>query len=670
MNLGTRHDPALYGQSTWSSLPLPHRKPDRARVHGWLLRGSTVLLCVIAVLSMMGLPLETTVPALDPSWTEAYVHFTRTGAQAGVDYMFTYGPLAHFIAPAYDPDLYFLDLAMGALIAVLLAIPFVWAAIRRKNLATTFFLIWLVFVLVPRSMGNEVGACAAVITVTILLLEDSRKSSAVYALVGVAFAFFSLLKFSMTVMCGASMGVLVLQRLLPENKLGRPVWIASLLGSYALAFVVLWVLAGQDPKNIAAYIFTSIEVSRAYVMGMHTPMNPRYFVFSIGLAVLLVLQVGLFAARGKDASPNARAVLFFICLALLLAWKMGVARSQPPKFYVPAATISILLCTSRPGSLPRRGLRQCAPLLALTLATMGILTIYGRTFYEHLEWSVVGACETVYGLAAPLERQKHYDQIRDGYRKAYAYPEIKRIVGNDTIDIFSPLQSVVMFNDLNYHPRPVFQGYQACSPRLAALNGTFYDSPQAPRYVLRLPVISAIDGRFPMAEDAEALKALFRNYRPVLWEDYLLLLERKDNVSSTEREVPVNSVAGSAHVNAWITLEDPGTNWQLLSLRLKPSVAGRVREFLFQPPMPKIEIRHSDGTVAIWRINIGSIESGFIINPVFDPIETVGAWPGASATKRVEAIRVTVAQGQDWVLQPEFGYSVETVLPLAITANE
>jgi len=107
----------------------------------------------------------------------------------------------------------------------------------------------------------------------------------------------------------------------------------------------------------------------------------------------------------------------------------------------------------------------------------------------------------------------------------------------------------------------------------------------------------------------------------------------------------------------------------LLSLFLKPSLAGQLRALVYQPPMPLIEIRLNDGVVQTWRINIGSIESGFIINPVFEPVQSIEAWPGASTSRRVEAIRVTVAQGQDWVLQPTFGYSVETVSPLARAAD-
>ncbi len=635
------------------------------RLYRGLLCGSVVLFCAVGGLAFVGLPLETTTPALDPSWVEVYAHFTRTGAQAGVDYMFTYGPLAHFIAPAYDPDLYSLDLAVAALMAAMLIIPFAWATIRRRNLVTTLCLFWLVFVLVPRSMGNEVGTCAAIITVTILLLEDARKSSALYALVGTAFAFLSLLKFSMTVMCCASMGALVLQWLLSENRRVKPLWIGALLTAYVLSFVLFWILAGQELKNIPAYFITSIEVSRAYVMGMHTPMNPRYFSFSIALAVLLATQVGFVAVRGNGAVPNARAVLLFTCLALLLTWKMGVARSQPPKFYVPAATIAILLSTARPGGL----LRQCAPILALTLATLGILTIYERSLREHLEWSVLGACETVYGLVAPGERRKEYDRIRESYRKAYAHPKLKEFVRQDTIDIFPPIQSFLLFNDLNYHPRPVFQGYQACSPKLAERNGAFYNSPEAPTYVLRLPVLSAIDGRYPMAEDAEAIKSLYRNYRPVLWDRDILVLKRVSDAPRREVDIGAHTRRGVGQVGAWISLEDPGADWQLLSLHLQPSLAGKLRALIFQPPMPRIEIHHNDGTVETWRINIGSIESGFIINPVFEPVRSIEAWPGASASRRVEAIRVTVAEDRDWVLQPEFGYSVETVSPLTGAAD-
>lgn len=640
-----------------------------SRLDGWLLRGSVVMLAVLGGLALVGMPLETTGPALDPSWVEAYVHFTRTGAQAGVDYMFTYGPLAHFIAPAYHPDLFSLDLVMAVFMAIVLVAPFVWAALRRRNIVTTLCLLWLVFILVPRSMGNEVGTCAAIITVTILLLEGHRKSWIVYALLGTVFAFLSLLKFSMTVMCCASMGVLVCQWFLPENRSGRPVWMGALAGAYGISFLLFWVLAGQELSNIPAYFVASVEVSRAYVMGMHTPMNPRYFVYSVGLAALLAAQVGYVALRRDQSIPNRRAVLLFVCVALLLAWKMGVARSQPPKFYVPAATIAMLLCTPHPGSLMRRGLRHAPPLLALTLATLGILTIYERSFREHLEWSVLGTFKTVYGLALPGDQKKEYDRIRDSYRQAYAHPELQELVGPDTIDIFPPIQSFLLFNDLNYHPRPVFQGYQACSPTLDALNGAFYASPEAPEYVVRLPVLSAIDGRFPMAEDAEAIKALYRYYRPVLWDRDVLVLKKVPDPPRDEHTADAPRREGVGEIGAWIPLEDPGTNWQLLSLHLQPSLAGTLRSMIFQPPMPRIEIQHNDGSVEQWRINIGSIERGFIINPVFEPVTSVEAWPGASTARRVVAIRVIETDNRNWILQPTFQWSVATIAPLTTASS-
>lgn len=637
------------------------------RLRSWIFCGATAFLCLAGGLALVGLPLETTKPALDPSWVEAYVHFTKTGAQAGVDYLFTYGPLGHFIAPAYDPDLYLADIAMAVLIATLLTAPLGWAAVRRRHLLTTAFLFWIGVMLTPRYMGNEVGSTVATITTTFLLLESPRKSFRICALVGAVFALFSLMKFTMLVMCAASMGTLVLQWWFTERKCpDRSMWVAALLGSYGLAFIALWLLAGQHLLNLPTYLTASIEVSRAYVMGMHTPLNPRYFWIGITVALLVATQIVLSFVCGRRAGAIPFATLFFACVALLLSWKMGVARSQPPKFYVPAAAIAVLLATPRTGSLLRQCLRQALPVLVLAVATLGTLEVFGRNFIEHLAWSASGISLNAHRLALPFERQKEHAWLYNNYRKAYAYPEIRAIAGQDTLDMFTSNQSIVMFNDLNYHPRPVFQGYQACSPRLARLNGDFYNSAGAPRFVMRMAKLEAIDGRFPTTEDPETLKMLFLNYRPVHWERFFVLLEQ---VTPEDRAVYTPTgpkVESTARLNEWISIDDPGAHWQMLALHLKPSLAGRVRELVFQPPMPLMEVRHSDGTVEISRINIGATEAGFIINPVFELVKSVEDWPGVSSTRRVEAVRLTLAQGRDWVLEPEFRYSVETVLPLAL----
>jgi hypothetical protein len=215
----------------------------------------------------------------------------------------------------------------------------------------------------------------------------------------------------------------------------------------------------------------------------------------------------------------------------------------------------------------------------------------------------------------------------------------------------------------------VFQGYQACSPGLARLNGDFYTSPNAPKYVMRMAKLEAIDGRFPTTEDTEVLKALFTHYRPVHWERYFVLLEKRDHPPAETSTPPGELREGAARLHDWIPLENPGDQWQFLSLHLKPSILGRLREFIFQPPMPHLEVRLSDGTVETSRINIGAIENGFIINPVFELVQSLDSWPGASSTRHVEAVRVTVAQGKDWVLQPDFTYSVRTVPPLVRAAN-
>ena len=61
-----------------------------------------------------------------------------------------------------------------------------------------------------------------------------------------------------------------------------------------------------------------------------------------------------------------------------------------------------------------------------------------------------------------------------------ALPQIKRTIGQSTVDVFGYGQSLAIANDLNYTPRPIFQGYSAYTPALVKANADFYRSAGAP----------------------------------------------------------------------------------------------------------------------------------------------------------------------------------------------
>lgn len=615
--------------------------------------GTLAALALLASLALLGPPFETGKPTLDPSWVEAYAHFTRTGAQAGVDYLFTYGPLAYFIAPVFDPALYPTAFVVTTLLGVALAAPLVWFAARRRSLAITLGLAWLAVVLVPRSMGNEVGATCAMITLVFVLLEAGPKPLAAFALGGVIFAALALMKFSLFVFCGFAVGVLILAAGRDRARLKGPLVMAL---AFALGGVALWRLAGQELANLPTWIAGSVEVAGAYAAAMHTPLDPGQWSVALALGVLVGAQLiwTLLVARRSGELPIA--LLLFSAAALFLCWKMGVTRSQIPKFYVPAALISVLLAGLATGTRRWWRFDLFFPATALSLATAGVALVYGYTVSDHLRFSTDDLFLRVHHLLQPGARRADLERARTLAHRAYAFPDVKAAVGERTIDVFSHNQSIALFNDLNYHPRPVIQGYQACSEPLAALNGDFYASAEGPEFVLQLAALCPIDGRYPTTEDPKALLMLLRNYRPVLMENHFLLLERARTGSELEEVAPVLGGAGTPE--DWVSLPNPDENWQLLDIRMRRSAMGSVRSFLHKPPMPMIEVRLSDGSVRAGRLNEGTGE--FLINPVLGPVLSVADWPGALSTVRVEAFRVVMPPGESGLIAG-FDYTVRTV---------
>ena len=65
-------------------------------------------------LALLRLPIPSAELQLDSSYRQAYAHFLKTDAQAGIDYIFNYGPLGHFLVPFFDRDLYWLDFAVAS----------------------------------------------------------------------------------------------------------------------------------------------------------------------------------------------------------------------------------------------------------------------------------------------------------------------------------------------------------------------------------------------------------------------------------------------------------------------------------------------------------------------------------------------------------------------------
>jgi hypothetical protein len=121
------------------------------------------------------------------------------------------------------------------------------------------------------------------------------------------------------------------------------------------------------------------------------------------------------------------------------------------------------------------------------------------------------------------EHRAMRDRERDELARKYALPRTKAAVGDATIDVFGAEQGFAFLNDLNWHPRPVFQAYSVFTDSLSRDNARFLESANA-RFAFRS---GAIDGRL---RDVEAIRARCTHaarLQAVLGERGCVLFERR-----------------------------------------------------------------------------------------------------------------------------------------------
>ncbi|HXN34749.1 MAG TPA: hypothetical protein VN877_01165, partial [Opitutaceae bacterium] len=203
-------------------------------------------------------------------------------------------------------------------------------------------------------------------------------------------------------------------------------------------------------------------------------------------------------------------------------------------------------------------------------------------------------------------------ELRSAETAAYL-PRINAAVGSGSVDLVSFDQGLVLMNELNYAPRPVFQSYSAYTPMLSALNAEFYRSPSAPKFVMWHQ--ESIDARFPTTEDAQLLLELPRGYVTELEEGGYLLLRRVREIPDhpPRRQLLSERQAGLGDL---VAVPPPGRGPIWLQVIMRPSALGSLRAALYKPAQMRIRAVDSGGNHTEWRMLPDVAGDGFLLSPL------------------------------------------------------
>jgi len=466
-------------------------------------------------------------PGLDPSW-QAGLALARIHDLAwGPEVMFTYGPLGFLQNAAY----YSFEQSLLATIyqPVVVAALFlgIAAALRQRHAPLTsligaFATTAIIAILYLGHGGTpgleypELAVLAAFVWGTVPLLQHDPRRSTVFTtciVLGAVAGLQLLVKFN----TGLAIIVVALavSMMLDWRAVGRH---CATMTAVAASTLICWLLAGQRPGNLPAWLSYSASVVSGYIEGEAIPLSLSA-VPAIVLTLAWIAALGVMFVRGGPDIPRRFVVLVGCATALTARTALG--RYNQWHFFVVLVGLIVIGVAITP--LPRIR-RQVSALIVVAVVLVGlsaeraVLHAYGDRDHDRIVAAVQApeqAVDRLVTLALPGHVDQRVEQAKARQRALYAIPDrFLKTIGSATVHIDPDETSAAWAYDLTWRPAPAFQTYQANTPVLDGLNGESLLT--APQFVLsRLSPASpaiGIDGRLGTQESPRYSRAVLCNY--------------------------------------------------------------------------------------------------------------------------------------------------------------
>jgi hypothetical protein len=563
---------------------------------------------------------------LDSSWqhalTDAWIHRRAFGS----DFDFTYGPWGFLLPPESMPAGFQLHLAFQIGAKLLLAIALVEFSARLRPVLRVAF---LAVVAMLGSAYDDPTQMAFIGIVAFAWLLPEKSTRARILLGGLVLGWLSLMKFSLLVLASLSVATVAAIVAL-QSRRTRAI---GIIVSYACALLLLWLVAGQRLADSTAFLWLSGQLSLGYASAMYIDEGRR--IFTIGVLLLAVHAVWLLWFVFTDR-PRGIALLTtaYLALSLLFAWKQGFTRADTHVlcFFM----YSVFLVTALPGLVPRAFSLQHATVV-IVLSTIGIVSV-SKAFHMGSWWN------PWYRMQFAAKQLDSFDEARRRFEQAAAaskagqlLPAVRAEVANSSIDFLGDRQALILFNDLNYRPRPVFQSYAVYTRALLEKNFEFIQSDRRPDYLLA--ELQPIDGRIGGSYDSWLMAELPRRYEPVLSEQGLLLLRQRRPQPPAHPLTLTPLYDRDVAFGERVDLPADRTHALWLEVDAHPTIAGQLRSVFYKPP-PLTITTYDDFGDRPYRLVAPVAAAGFIVQPPLSSTRDLTAFVAGRATSWTSAFTI------------------------------
>ena len=611
-----------------------------------------ILLGLLLWLSFIKLPSSTTLDKGPPSWEAVLSFAVAHHLQWGQDIIFTYGPLGFLTSDYYWGNFFWPVLLWSFGFSLLLTVLLV-RLLERVILPVRIALyVGLPLLTVPHcaDLGIDPIYLFAITIVGITCFPEERPGVAWLVISSSLLGVLSLIKFTFCLY-----GLFALLTLAAAHLIRRrPGPIGILLGSSLASFIAAWWFAGQHMANIGPWFQHSAQVASGYSSAMSiAPPNSDVV---LGILIWLCLTGLLLVHWHGSREPLAQTPrICLITAGIFLAWKEGFVRADNVHVVV-FLLYAFLMAATMPALLRMSGERRSLSLL-LTAATM----IFALAPFAMQDSAFVAAIrndavprlgDTFTALFAPARFKHRLETQLESMCLTVRLPQIAAMVGNAPVGVLGCYQDIAILNGFNYRPHPVFQGYSAYSPELQRLNSLFFDSAEAPEYVLWR--YETIDRRFPTLDDGQIVLRILNAYSPVAREGDFILWRRNALRDQGYALIRQDEIRGS--LGQWMPVPAHAT-W--LKVELDETWFGAVKRFFCRASVPGIDVRLEDGQTKSYRLLPGNALAGFVVNPLlYSEADLVLPFLKEGKPLRVTAVRV---YSKKWSFDDSVRFEMEKI---------
>jgi hypothetical protein len=540
---------------------------------------------------------------IDPSWMLSLNWNIAHGAVFGKDVVFTYGPLGNWVTRLSV----YLSPVPIILFRLFLIGSFLWLLYQvfssvKNWLFTTLVLVALVFAAKFLSIDASLWVLFFVVFYLVMYHRYGHWLLLIVALV------LSLLNLYIKLNSGVVsllcvVGFLVLQVL--EQKM-RWYWFVGIAMGMAAA------IAGFNAWfNVSFLLYAkgSLEIIKGYNESMLNDLEfPAVLVGGL-VAVAVSMGYGFWLLRQRYSLSH----LFFSALftgLVFVSFKQGFVRAFDHElwFFTLMPFCALLwFFVLQNYSLSKT---SQAVVAVVALVCMACCLPYWKLGY----WP-----HNPFGTFTRLQKPTEPTNASGALHSA----KLRRIIGNQTVDIFTIEADTYFRGQLNYRSRPVCQTYSTYTAYLDSINAAFFTSPTAPAFVLYCN--RTLDKRNVGWDESKTKIALLSHY---VYADTVLLPPRvvKHNVDTfvvlKRRPQPLRVhyrtlFDGEMAVNQPLTV--PKVDGLVVaSIAPRYTFVGTLAKIFYQPGMPQLAVAQAGGQVFRYSQPVPVLESGIIINRDFD----------------------------------------------------